>query len=128
MLETRDKNVLKFWYYWIILYLSAGFNTIIIILCSAYTILFMKNVFSAKIWFMKTSTRILIYESRVLVTIIKFIEDVKFVEIDNFHYLRFTFFMKESEDWKVTKAICNYCSELRYSKFMAQIRLWGLKV
>ena len=47
----------------IILYLFAGFK--IIILCSVHPKWFMKFVFSAKMWFMKTSTRIVNYESQV---------------------------------------------------------------
>ena len=45
-------------------YLFAGFKTII--LCSVHSIWFVKYVFSAKIWFVKTLTRIVKYESRVV--------------------------------------------------------------
>ena len=48
----------------ITLYLFAGFKTIF--LCSVYTLWFMKYVFTAKIWFVKTSTRIVKYESGVV--------------------------------------------------------------
>ena len=37
-----------------------------IILFTVHSIRFVKYVFSAKIWFMKTSTRIMKYESRVI--------------------------------------------------------------
>ena len=48
----------------IIWYLLAGFKTII--LCSVHSIRFVKYVFFAKIWFVKTSTGIVKYESRVV--------------------------------------------------------------
>ena len=49
---------------WTILVLFVDF--IAIILCSIYCIWFVKYVLSAKKWFVKTSTRILKYESRVV--------------------------------------------------------------
>ena len=54
---------LKLWYCWIIWYLFASFN---IILCSIHFIWFVKYMFPAKIWFAKTSTIIVKYESRVV--------------------------------------------------------------
>ena len=41
-----------------------GFKTII--LCSVHSIWFEKDVFSAKLWFVKTSTGIVKHESRVV--------------------------------------------------------------
>ena len=55
---------LKVWLCRIIWYLFAGFKTIT--LCSVSSIWFMKYVFFAEIWFVKTSTRIVKYESRVV--------------------------------------------------------------
>ena len=55
---------LKLWHCQIISYLFASFKTII--LCSVHSVWFMKYVFSAKIWFVKTSTRIVKCESRVV--------------------------------------------------------------
>ena len=54
----------KFWHCWILLYLFAGFRAII--LCSVHPKWFVKFVFSAKVWFVKTSTRIVKYESLVV--------------------------------------------------------------
>ena len=48
----------------IIWYLLAGFKGIIS--CSVHSIRFVKNAFSTKLWFVKTSTRIVKYESRVV--------------------------------------------------------------
>ena len=65
--STHQKNkwcFLKLWHCWLIWYLLAGFK--IVILCSGRSIWFVKNVFFAKIWFVKTSTRIVKYESRVV--------------------------------------------------------------
>ena len=65
LLEIIDENVLtKLWYYQIIWYLFAGFNTII--LCSVHSIWFVKYLFSAKIWFVKSSTRIMKCKSQVI--------------------------------------------------------------
>ena len=54
---------LKLWHCQIICYLFAGFKAIV--LCSVHSIWFVKYVFSNKIWFVKTSTRIMKYEPRV---------------------------------------------------------------
>ena len=54
---------LKLWQYRIIWYLFTGFK--IIILCSVHSLWFVRYVFSAKIWFVKTWTRIVKCESRV---------------------------------------------------------------
>ena len=54
---------LKLWHCQIIWYLFAAFKTII--LCSVHSLWFVKYVFSAKIWFMKVSPRIVKYESLV---------------------------------------------------------------
>ena len=48
----------------IIWYLFAHFSTII--LCFVHSVWFVKYVFSAKIWFLKASTKIVKYESPVL--------------------------------------------------------------
>ena len=55
---------LKLWQYRIIWYLFTGFK--IIILCSVHSLWFVRYVFSAKIWFVKTWTRIVKCESRVV--------------------------------------------------------------
>ena len=55
---------LKLWYCQIIWYLFAGFK--VIILCSFHSIWFVKYVFSAKLRFVKPSTRLVKYKSRVL--------------------------------------------------------------
>ena len=57
-------RMLKFWHCQIIMYLFAGFKTMI--LCSIHSLWFVKYVRSAKIWSVKTSTRIVKYESRVV--------------------------------------------------------------
>ena len=63
--EWSSKRILlKLWHRQIIWYLFANFKTII--LCSVCSIRFVKYVLSTKIWFVKTSTRILKYESRVI--------------------------------------------------------------
>ena len=56
---------LNLWYLWIIWYKLAGFKTIII-LYFAHPIYDLWNVFSPKVWFLKTSTRIMKCESRVV--------------------------------------------------------------
>ena len=61
MVQIVDKNL---WHYGIIRYLFAGFKTIT--LCSVYSIRFVKHAFSTKIWFVKTSTRIMKYKSWVI--------------------------------------------------------------
>ena len=58
-----DKMLLELWHYRIIWYLFEGFKTVIV--CSVHSVRFMKFVFCAKIWFVKTSTRIVKYESHV---------------------------------------------------------------
>ena len=75
MVQIVDKNL---WHYGIIRYLFAGFKTITlcsenlqtgfmtITLCSVYSIRFVKHAFSTKIWFVKTSTRIMKYKSWVI--------------------------------------------------------------
>ena len=50
----------------IICYLFAGFKTII--LCSVHSIQFVKCIFSAKIWLVKISTKIVKYEYRVAIS------------------------------------------------------------
>ena len=55
---------LKLWHCQTIWYLLAGFT--ITILCSVHSMWFVKYVFFAKIWFMKTSTRIVKTKSRVI--------------------------------------------------------------
>ena len=55
---------LKLWHCQIIWYLFESFKTII--LCSPCSVWFVKYVLSAKIWFVKTSTRIVTYESWVV--------------------------------------------------------------
>ena len=52
----------------IILYLPGAFQTII--LCSVHSILFVKYVFSAKIWFMKTSTGYMKYKWRIILLVL----------------------------------------------------------
>ena len=52
----------KLWHYRIIWYLFAGFKTVI--LCSVHSIWFVKYVLAAKMWFVKTSFRIMKYESQ----------------------------------------------------------------
>ena len=64
IVEIVNKTALKLWHCQITWYLFAGFKTII--LCSIHSIQFVKYVFSAKIWFVKTSTKIVKYESRVV--------------------------------------------------------------
>ena len=65
MLKIVDKNISE-----IVtmlnnlVFVCRGFNTII--LCSFHSIWFVKYVFSAKIWFVKTSTKIVKYESQVV--------------------------------------------------------------
>ena len=61
---SSTKNFLRLWHCQIIWYLFESFKTIM--LCSVRSIRFVKYVLSAKIWFMKTSTRIVKYESRVV--------------------------------------------------------------
>ena len=61
--KSLIKMFSKLWCCQIVLFLFAGFKTII--LCSVHPEWFMKFAFSAKIWFVKTSTRIVKYESRV---------------------------------------------------------------
>ena len=63
LLEIVDK-FLNLCYCQIIWYLIVGFKTII--LCSVHSLWFVKYMFSAKIWFMKTSTRIVKYKSQVI--------------------------------------------------------------
>ena len=63
MVEIIDKNVVKIIKLSNNLVLVCSFKTIV--LFSVLSIQFMKYVFSAKIWFVKTSTRIVKYESRV---------------------------------------------------------------
>ena len=53
----------KLGYYRIMWYLFIGFK---IILCSVYSVWFVKYVFSVKIWFVKTSAGIVKYESQVI--------------------------------------------------------------
>ena len=53
---------LKLWYCQKVWYLFPGLKTII--LCSVHSTWFVKYLFSAKLWFVKTSTRIVKYESR----------------------------------------------------------------
>ena len=55
---------LKLWHCQIIWYIFVGFKTIM--LFSVHCIRFMKWVFSVKIWFLKTSTRIMKYKSWVV--------------------------------------------------------------
>ena len=62
-LEILD-NVFIIWHCWRIWYLFAGFKAII--LCFVYSVPFVKYQFSAKIWFVKTSTIIMKYKSRVV--------------------------------------------------------------
>ena len=64
MVEIVDENVLRLCQCRIIWYQLPGFKTIIV--CSVHSIRFVKYVSFAKIWFMKTSTRIVKYESRVV--------------------------------------------------------------
>ena len=64
MVEIVDKNVLRSCQCRIIWYQLPGFKTIIV--CSVHSIRFVKYVSFAKICFMKTSTRIVKYESRVV--------------------------------------------------------------
>ena len=52
--------------YGIAWFLFAGYLVKDQILCSVYSIWFMKYVFFAKIWFVKTSIKIVKYESRVV--------------------------------------------------------------
>ena len=52
--------------YGITWFLFAGYLVKDQILCSVYSIWFMKYVFFAKIWFVKTSIKIVKYESRVV--------------------------------------------------------------
>ena len=54
----------KLWQCQTVWYLFASFKTII--LCSLHSMRFMKYVFSAKIWFVKTSTRVVKYELEVI--------------------------------------------------------------
>ena len=56
--KPQLKIFLKSWHCWIIWYLLAGFKV-----CVLFT---MKYVFSVKIWFIKTTTRILKYKSQVV--------------------------------------------------------------
>ena len=60
----RIRMFLKLWHCQIVWYLFAGFKTII--LCSVPSIWFVIYVFSGKICYMKTSTRVVKYESRVV--------------------------------------------------------------
>ena len=62
--RSSTRILLKLWHCQIIWYLFANFK--IIILCSVCSIRFVKYVLSTKIWFVKTSTRILKYESWVI--------------------------------------------------------------
>ena len=64
MLKIVDKNVFEVITYQVICYLFAAFKNII--LSSVHSIIFMKYVFAAKIWFMKTSARIVKYESQAV--------------------------------------------------------------
>ena len=64
MLEIVDKNAFEIWQCRVICYFFVGFK--IIMLSSAHSIWFVKYVFLAKTWFVKTSTRIVKYESRVV--------------------------------------------------------------
>ena len=64
MVEIVDKNVLRSCQCRIIWYQLPGFKTII--MCSVHSIRFVKYVSFAKICFMKTSTRIVKYKSRVV--------------------------------------------------------------
>ena len=59
-----NKKVFKIMNCPIIVYLFAGLKTII--LCSVHPKLFVKYVFLTKYWFVKTSTRIVKYESQVV--------------------------------------------------------------
>ena len=63
MLEIIDKNAFKVITFPDNLVLITGFK--MIILCSVHSIWFVKFVFSAKKWFVKTKTQIMKYESRV---------------------------------------------------------------
>ena len=56
--------LLKLWHYQITWHLFAAFKTIIF--CSLHSMWFMKYRFSAEIWFVKTSTRVVRFESRVI--------------------------------------------------------------
>ena len=60
----KQMMLLKLWHCWLIWYLFAGFKTLI--LCSGHSIWFVKYLLSAKIWFLKTSTRIVKCESQVI--------------------------------------------------------------
>ena len=64
MLEIVNKSVFEAINCHIIWYLFAGFKAVI--LCSVHSTWLMKYVFSAKIPLVKTSTRIVKYESRVV--------------------------------------------------------------
>ena len=64
IVDIVDKNVFEIISLSNNLALTCRFTTII--LCSVHSIWFLKYIFSAKIWFVKTSTRIVIYESRVV--------------------------------------------------------------
>ena len=63
LLEISIRMFLKLWHCQIIWYLFAGLKTMILCFFTLYD---SWNVFPTKLWFLKTSTRIMKYDSRIM--------------------------------------------------------------